>query len=474
VEGSYEVVVVGAGISGLACAHELHRCGTSVLVLERSDTVGGVIQTRRSERGALIELGPQTLRSNDSRLFSHLTELGLEVVEAGAAGSRRFLCHEGRLEPLPHSPLAALRTPLLSRRGKLRALLEPVRRGGRASDQSVHDFFSSRFGVEVAERLVDPFVSGILAGDPRQLSVRSAFPAMWNAVRESGSLSRHVFRTRTGGGGTPKPKARLFSFRNGMGAWPAALRARLGKDRIRTGYAVRTLRRSDDGWTVAGTRADGHSFEFNAGAVVVAVPATAAASLVESIAPGEARALRDITYASVATVHLAYRREAVGHALDGFGMLVPRREGRPILGTLWISSLFTGRCPTDQVLTTTFIGGARDPQRVGETDATLVALAHSEHEALVGAREAPQLARVHRWSAAIPQYDFGHGQRVAAVDALQERYPNLRLIGSYAGGVAVPACWSSGVAAARALLDGRSRSMPDGTSPPRRATAPTT
>jgi len=474
-----DTVVVGAGITGLSCAWRLHSAGRSVLLLERGSRVGGVIHSERIPGVGVIDHGPQTLRSGDPALLAEFRELGIEEDRcvAGAAGSHRYVFWQDRLVPLPHSPVAFLRSPILPTSAKLRLLLEPFARPRRDQDESVEDFFRHRLGRHAVERLVDPFVSGVYAGDPRQLSMRSVFPALKEGVDRKGSLLRWaVSRARAAGRarrerGTPRSRPQLFSFKEGLGQWPRALEAALGPDRVRTGVDLKAVRRAEGHWALTGDLG-GSQEEIRARVLVLAIPAPGAAALLGGGFPADSRPLMDIPYAPVSTVHLAWRREDVGHPLDGFGYLCPSSQDRPVLGTLWISSLFPQRVEEGVVLTTSFVGGARVPEQATRPPQELVGLAVGEHRRTLGARGEPLEARVVTYPRGIPQYEFGHEQRVEAAARMEASAPDLYLTGSWRGGVSVPDCWAGGRATADRVLSewGRSSSLEVGRtegSPPR-------
>jgi len=471
----YDTVVVGAGITGLAAAHELHRSGADVLVLEREDRVGGCIRSERTDDGFVLEHGPHTVRSADPELFGQLASLGLEGerVEAGTAGRKRYVVRRGRPVPVPSSPGGLLTTPLLSLPAKLRLLAEPLVPRGSTADESVAHFFRRRLGREVAEGPVAAFVSGVYAGDAERLSMAALFPSLLEGEREKGSLLRwglSRLRGRREGGeggasesrGAPSRSARLVNFRDGLARWPEALAATLPPGRVRTGAAVEVVRPADPGWEI---RAEGGWLR--ARSVVLALPSRAAARLLRggvtdggrdaSSGLADREDVRDldllasIPYAPVAVVQLGFPSGAVGHPLDGFGVLSPASEDREVLGILWVSSLFPGRAPDGAVLTASFVGGARTPDRVSESDDALVGRALREHAALLDARGDPIFVRVVRWERAIPQWNVGELDARAACDRIEARRPGLVLAGAYRGGVSVPDCWSDGRRAANRI-----------------------
>lgn len=447
----FDAVVVGAGISGLSCASRLRRMGADVLVLERANRIGGAVRTRTLPGGFLVDDGPQTVRSADPDLFDDLHDLGVSALRTPASESarKRYVLVDGRPEPLPHSPLALLGSRILPLSGKLRLLKEPFVGRAAGPDESVASFFARRLGRHAAERLVDPFVSGVYAGDPAALSMRATFGSLWEGEQAHGSLARWALsrlrrRGSDGEGGDRRP-AELFSFADGLGTWPQAMARAVGSERVRLGAELSGLEPDRGGWTVRWRETSGRHDAARAARVVLAVPAHAAAELVGGLDPAAARALRDIAYAPMAVVHLAFRREHVEHPLDGFGMLCPGREDRTFLGSLWTSSLFPGRAPEGTALMTCFVGGARRPELAHRPDDLLTAALRHELGRALGIRGVPLLERVTRWSAAIPQYEFGHDLRVEAACSVEEHYPGLHLLGSWRNGVSLPDCWRNGM-----------------------------
>jgi protoporphyrinogen/coproporphyrinogen III oxidase len=452
----FDTIVAGGGITGLGCADLLHEEGRSVLVLEAGERVGGSMRSDL-EHGMVLDRGPQSIRSADPELFSHLRGLGLdgERLTPDAESGKRYLVHGGRAVALPATP-AAITTPLLSWRAKLRLLREPLVPPWTGGDESVASFFARRLGTEVSDGVLDAVVGGMRAGDPAALSMRAVFPDLFEAERSHGSLLRWGFasarqRRRAAREGRPSPRPQLFNFRSGLESWPAALARRIGRRRVRTDARVVELRRAEGEWLVTWREGDTVR-SARAANVVLALPSPDAADLVQPVAPAAAGALRDIAYAPIAVVHLAYPRAAIPHPMDAFGILSPRREGLGILGILWCSSLFPERSPSDLVVTATFIGGVRDAHVVGADDAELARIAHAQHRRLLGAGVEPSFRSVHRWPRAIPQAELGHAERLAAIEAMEASNDGLQVTGSFRNGASVPACWAEGRRVARRIL----------------------
>lgn len=419
--------VVGGGLSGLVRARALAARGEQVLLFEESRDPGGVVRTEKRD-GYLLELGPNTVRPTPE-LWQLVEEVGL-ASQALLADPRtpRFVDFGGRLHRLPASPAGLVGTRLLSTRGKLRLLAEPFVRRGTPAAESVADFFTRRAGREVAERLAEPFVSGIWGGRADRLSVAHAFPSLARWEETSGSIARGAFAAMRS---RPKTATRgqrgLLSFRAGLSTLPRRLAEDLGAA-AHFGRRMDSLAPTSDGWKLS---ASGQ--ELRADRVALAAPAGEAARLVESFAPEAAAALRAIPHAPLAVLHVA---SAVPPRLEGFGHLVVPQKERRILGAIWSSALFPGRAPEGRSLFTVYLGGARDPDALELSDGALVDAASRDLGA-VGLPRSLDLLRVTRYARAIPQYDFEHGERIEKLAETERRHPGLTFLGSYRGGVAV-------------------------------------
>ena len=440
-------VVVGAGIAGLAYAHA-RGADADLVLLEARELPGGLIRTSPTPDGH-VELGPEALQDNAPETLALFDELGLVPLFADAAAAKRFVV-DARGVPcaLPSSPPAFLRSPLLSWRGKLRALSEPFRRRDVALDASVAEFLRHRVGREVVERLVDPAISGIYAGDPELLSARACFPAVVEMVERHGSLFAGMkarARERRAAG-EPRKAPSLLSVAGGLARLPEALAAALGP-RIRLACPVQAVARESGGWQIR--LRDGALL---ADELVLAVPAPAAAKLLAEAAPALSQQLASIHAEGVVSVAHRWSRSDLAHPLDGFGVLVPSSLGMRHLGTLFSSSIVPGRCGDGVVLLRTLIGGARRPELLDAPDAELLDIVQHEAAGLLGARDgaAPDWTQVTRWPAVLPRYDLEQPARQQRIDAALRELPGLSILGNHRRGISVNALIAASREAAHA------------------------
>jgi protoporphyrinogen/coproporphyrinogen III oxidase len=426
---AHAVVVVGAGAAGMGAALALRERGIEPLLLEAEDRAGGKLGTE-SQRGFLMERAALGLLDRSGDLAELCGKLGIEPRPASAAASLRFVERAGTVHALPRGPGEAFRTRLLSGREKLALLGEPFR-GPAPEGSTVAQFFAHRLGAG-GRFLGDAIQTGIHAGDPDRLELRSAFPtlaALAGAGR--GSLVRGAFASRKGK--EKKPRARLASFRGGMQElFDALARRTLPRLRARL-VAVRSGAR---GYRLQ-VESGGAASEIEAERLVLAVPAPSAAAALDPLDTRLAAALRELRAAAVSLVHLAVRPADVAPLHQGFGLL---RPGRPVLGALFPAALWPERAPEGRALLSALVGGARHPAAGALSDAEIVQLVRDELR-LQGEAE---VLRIVRWSQAIPQYEPGHGARIAELERLTATHPGLWLTGAWYRGVSVLDCLRDG------------------------------
>jgi oxygen-dependent protoporphyrinogen oxidase len=435
-------LVVGAGISGLVCAYALRKAGVDAQVIESNATPGGVIRSERRD-GYLLEFGPQSFNTT-SALENLCRELHIDdQLLPAPANAPRYVLVKGGLRPVPLSPPAFIASSLFSPLTKLRVLRDILGRSTPPrSDESVAAFTRRKFSRELLDKLVGPFVSGIYAGDPEKLSLRSAFPQLYEAEKSAGSVIRGLlFSARKRSASAEKPA--LQTFREGNLTLIQALAANLGPN-LSCGVTAQRIGLTA---TSSGTPAfeitviaNGREELLTANRLIIATPAQQAATLLADVDPQFESALSAIAYTPVAVVSLDYPKSAIHHSLEGFGFLVPRSSGLRILGTVWNSSLFPNRAPDGHALLTSFVGGATDPSAVSLPESEIVSIVHGELSSVLGISQPPSFSHVQAWQRAIPQYNLGHIQLIDRLDQMQSKYLSIRLIGNYLGGPALGAC----------------------------------
>ena len=444
--------VIGGGIAGLTAAYELHRQGIPVRVLEATSGTGGMIRSEHMD-GYLVEHGPNSLRDTNELLPQTVDALGIrdQVVDASAVARKRFVVKNRSPEPLPMSPVSFLTTSLLSMKGKARLLMEPFVKSGGTSDESVAEFVDRRLGSEILDYAVDPFVGGIFAGDPADLSVRHAFSKLYDMEVKHGSLFRgviHAMRNRPDD--SPKKRS-IYSFENGVETLPTALRDALGS-RVQVNAPVTSMRLDDQQWHVATRTPDGATEMHFFDAVISTVPLHRLAAI-DFNAYVDLDALNNVPYPPVSVIALGFDRSDVAHPLDGFGMLVPKVEDSfSILGTLFSSTLFPGRAPDGKVLLTTFVGGSRRPELGRAETSELRSTVLQDLRDLLGVTGQPSFVRHIQWPRAIPQYSREHGSIQSLIKRLETRHPGLFLAGNYRTGISVGDAMQSGADAAQEAL----------------------
>jgi protoporphyrinogen/coproporphyrinogen III oxidase len=445
------VAIVGGGIAGLAAAFELSLRGVPFTLLEASDRLGGLIRTEY-DGGFTIEAGADSMLAQKRAGLTLCDELGLTPRLLSMQTPRTaYVLAGGVLHPLPSPSLlgipASLRQlmayGLLPPSARVRVALEPLvpRRRDRG-DESIAAFFRRRFGRVAVERLAQPLLGGIHAGDIEALSLPALFPRLAEAERSGRGVLRWVRQTaRLSGGGA------FRSLAAGMGELVDSLRGRLAGHDIRLSVPVHGLEKHDGEWQVA---ADGSVVR--AAAVVLACPAYAAARLLRPVDPDAADLCAAVPYVSTASVALGFPREAVAHPLEGSGYVVARSSapGR-VTACTWVSSKWEGRAPAGQVLLRAYLGGAHDPAAVDLSDDEMVDVAVRELSAILSISAPPSLARVFRWRAAGAQHEVGHRARVTALEERLRAHSGLFVAGSGFRSIGVPDCIADGRAVASAV-----------------------
>ena len=425
------VAIIGAGISGLALAYYLQKLGVAYDLFEAGEEVGGNIRSVR-KGGYLLEFGPNSLQ-NTPELEQLVQELKLEteVMPARAAGANRFVVRDGSFQKLPTSPLSMLSNKYFTWKTKYRILKEKDIPVATSSYETVNQFVERRFGPDLKDYVVDPFVSGVYAGDPDKLLMHKAFPKIKELETKYGSvlkgLTQHKNKSR---------REKHFSFAEGMQTLPNAIAKKLIS--LHTGHKVEMITRSQGKYIIScNVPGDHDSEEYDL--LVIALPAMQAAELLLYTFPGMSAALNNIDYPPMAVVHTVYNRADVKYVLNGFGAFHPKTEAPFAAGSVWSSSLFDGRCRPHEVMFTTFVGGAQYPENALCEKEELQQRVHHELTEKYSIRSGkPVFQHVHVWKQAIPQYDMYIEDAHELARRLQPE--GLYIAANWQAGISVSGC----------------------------------
>ncbi len=447
------IVIVGAGISGLCTAHfvirELSAAGRAaeIVLFESENIAGGKMRTVR-EGGFNMEWGPNGFLTNKPHSLELVKDLGIEdrLARSSDLARKRFIYSGGTLHRLPENPQSFFRSNLLSLRGRLRIVGELFAPGPPDGiDESLGDFARRRLGPEALEKLIDPMVTGIYAGDPDRMSLRACFPLIYDLEKKYGGLVKGMIALRkerrragvkqemsAGPGGV------LMSFDAGVQTLTDVLAERLAEG-MHLGVEVDRIERRN-GKLLLSLSENGLRGEIDTDAVVVATPAYAAAGILSPLDAALGDALSSIPYSPISVVALGYDKATLGNSMDGFGFLIPRGEKRKILGALWDSSVFPNRAPEGKALIRAMVGGVRGPELAALPPKDLIALTRSEIAVTMGIAAEPVLSRAFFHEKGIPQYLVGHGKILDRIDGRLAAQPGLFLNSNAYRGIALNDC----------------------------------
>ncbi len=452
-----DVVIIGGGISGLAALHFVRtlRPELSVVLYEAETRLGGTIGTDHVD-GYSFDWGPNGFLDREPLTLRFVEELGLnsQIERANEAVQKRFILRKGKLRSVPMSPPAFLKSDILSWPGKLRVFMEPVsKKRPDGVDESVYHFAKRRIGEEAADYLVQPMVSGVYGGMAERLSLRATFKIMHEMESEYGSLFKAMIakakRAKKEGkksGGPAGPGGWLTSFQGGLYAIIEKCRS-LYSDFIVTGSPVESVEKNVKRFKVH--LAGGATVR--ASHVIFATPTYTAARIVKPLSEKLAEALESIDYAPIAVVCFGYDRKNIGRDLNGFGFLVPRKENRRILGSIWTSSIFANRAPEGKVQFRSMVGGDGDNEVMNLTDGELVGLVRKDLDGIVGLTGQPEIVRMYRWQRGIPQFKIGHPERMARIERELARLGKIHVTGNAYYGIGLNDCVKQSFAVAQSL-----------------------
>ena len=460
------IAIIGGGIAGLSTAYYLQKQAEAegapirYTLVESAPRLGGKLLTEHID-GFIVEGGPDSFITQKPAALKLVQELGLEdeLIATQDENKGVFVYQGGKLKPLPEGVMLIVPTKitpfllssLFTPWGKLRMgmdLFLPARKDD--EDETLADFIRRRLGHEALDRLAEPMMAGIYNAEAEDQSIMATFPRFRAIEKKYGSLIRGMLaakrhRPAPAPANGARPRSVFMSMRTGITALAEALAAALDGE-IRTGARVRSVQRRNDGYRL---ELDGGEV-LEADAVVLATPAYVSADMLGGDRPDLAEGLRRIRYVSTGTISLAYARSDIPHPLNGFGLVIPRSAGRRINAVTWSSVKWPDRAPAGRVLMRVFFGGSRHPDVFALPDRELTALVQEELRLIMGIQAVPELVRIYRWPQASPQYDVGHLDHIAALEAACP--PGLYLTGSAYRGVGIPDCIAQGEATAHAIL----------------------
>lgn len=443
-KNKHSVIIIGGGISGLSAAFWLKQEGIDSILLEREERAGGLIRSEKT-KGYLLDYAANCV-------FNYLPEvnflcqslgLGPEQILRQDEAKKRYLVKDGRPVQVPMDIKGLIKTDLWSLKGKLRLLAEPfIPRGPEAAEESVAQFISRRFGKEIFERSIEPYVAGTLAGDAEKACVKSTFSQFSSIEKEHGSILKGAVKRKLKGVRT-SCAAQVFSFREGMESLTKGLAKSLGNALI-PNTSVEGIERLGTKWVVSADLS-GRKESFEADSVILATPAYESARLLKPLSDNLSTALGGIDYSPMVAVFLGFKKDMVDHPLDGIGCLFPKKEKDfNTLGSLWSSTFFADRSPEGEALFTNYLGGARNPAIFDKSDEEILSLALDDLRHVVGLKGEPSFARVVRHAKGLPQYNLGHKMILEKIDKELALVPGLHITGNYLNGVSVRACISQG------------------------------
>lgn len=388
------ITIIGAGLTGLSLAYHLQQAGLPYLLLEGTDEAGGYMKTVKIN-DCILELGPNSILA-DEELVGFFKNLGIEkeLLPANEVSKARYIFKEGRYRQLPENPIKLLLGNFFSLSARLKIFREPFAPAVEKEDETLEEFFTRRFGKEVNDYALTPFITGIYAGDPKEILIEESFPILKEYERKYGSVLKGFIKNKPG-------RKQSYNFKGGMQSLPSAMAKKLQSIK----YNSRVLSIKKQGKELLLKVQSGAEVqELKSDTLIFTTPAFAALTALKDLYPDFSKALEKIYYPPVAVVHSIYDRSKVGHTLNGFGALNPKVENMFSSGCIWTSSVFSGRCPSDKVLFTSFVGGAMNPDKANMQEAEIKEKVHEELKSHYSISGSPYFQHFFKWNRSIPQY----------------------------------------------------------------------
>lgn len=441
-----KITILGAGISGLATAHWLENDGYDVTIIDHNEEPGGAMITRKRE-GFLIDYGPNSGLETTPKIREIVDNIGLsdEMIYANEEGNTRYILKANNLLPLPTSPVAFFKSKLFSTSGKLRLMKEPfIGKSKDGYNQSIAEFVTRRLGKEFLDNAIDPFVSGVFAGDPAKLSVKSAFPKLYRLEEIYGGLIKGMIKgakERKQRNEDSKQNAKMFSFKNGMQSFPNAIAKKL-KGNIFFDCKIERIKKLENKIIVE-IETNKQKGKIVSDALLSTIPAYSLSKFTDPIDTNLTKHLNDIYYPPVLVLFLGYDKNVIKQKLDGFGFLIPTKENKKFLGAIWSSTIFINRAPNNKAAFTLFVGGAKNPDFTKAQVNDRVTEVLKEFETIMGISSPPEIVEKYFWNKAIPQYNLGYIEHENYFEQFEKENHGIFLSGNYRGGISVGDCIKS-------------------------------
>lgn len=436
-EDAKDVIIIGGGLTGLTIAFYLKKAGKKISVLEKENHTGGVIHTY-IENGFVFEAGPNTGVLSTPELVELFDDLKdkCTLETANPKSKKRYILKNGQWHALPSGLISAMRTPLFSIKDKLRILGEPFRKAGTNPDESVADLVRRRLGKSFLEYAVDPFISGIYAGDAERLITRFALPKLYALEQNYGSFIKGAVQKRK------EPKTELekkatrevFSVKNGLQNLVNSLSDEIGAGHIFPGCRNIEVKPNEKGFSISFTNEQNAKLTLSAKMVITATGTSGLPSLLPFISKNQMQSLTDLNHAKIVQVAVGYHHWN-GMELDAFGGLIPGKENRNVLGILFPSSIFSNRAPEDGALLSVFLGGMKNPGLFDMDDQQITSIVLKEIRSALKQNGAPDLLKIFRYPKAIPQYEASTRERLQMIQQIQSTFPGLIIAGNIRDGI---------------------------------------
>jgi oxygen-dependent protoporphyrinogen oxidase len=461
------IAVIGAGIGGLAAAHTLKKYRDSgkeldITLFESNERCGGKIMSKRID-GFLCEYGPNAILDNRPAAMTLCEEAGLKdkILRSNDAARKRFILSNNTLHQLPEGPGSFLKSGLISFSGKLRLMTEILRKkGDPEKDETIEEFAKRRLGGEAYDKLLDPMISGIFAGDPTRMSLKTSFERIHELERDYGGLFKAMIKLqlekRKSGvkseGGPAGPGGTIVSFKDGLQELIDALADEL-KDIIQLNTKVTSIKKDGDAYRLTVLKKDGEAEDKVFDKIVVCTPSFVMPGMFRELSQTIASELEKIPYGPVSVVALGFNKDELNHPLDGFGFLIPVKEKREMLGCLWTSSIFAHRAPEGKSLLRIMVGGMRRPDLVKKSDDELTSIVLKELKITMGITASPIFSTIYKHEKAIIQFHTGHEKISNTVkDELIKKFPGIYLGCNTYSGIGIDGAVKNSIAAAKACM----------------------